>query len=342
MPTCLECHNKVNRKIKNSSIDCATCKRIFHGKCVNMTSEDIEMLYVLHKKWNCCTCIKKAKKNRLSNADESIIKVTENVIIESDPRHTMQNNNNIDINVSTDDCDDYNLNDVGVNMIDDSVNGKTNTLSDFDVQKEFMALDSSNMESNIKLIYLQLKENSIFFKQLITTLRKENVSLKNRVEYLENRIDVYEQNLLKPCIDMVGVPSCDNEKCAETVLKVLNAGLDVNLNEDSIVKCYRIKENPDKIFVEFESRETKNSIIAVARRLKSISSKVLDATSDNKIYINESLTRRRRVLFNRAKVIKDKLKYKYIWIRDGLIMMRKADGDKIKYVRSIGDLENIC
>ena len=80
---------------------------------------------------------------------------------------------------------------------------------------------------------------------------------------------------------------------------------------------------------------------------KKLNSKLLMATTlgDNYgsglIFINDSLTYETRKLYNAAKMVKIDKKFKFLWIKNSTIMMRKREGDRVVFVRSFGDLEKI-
>ncbi|KAG8271835.1 hypothetical protein J6590_054665 [Homalodisca vitripennis] len=60
------------------------------------------------------------------------------------------------------------------------------------------------------------------------------------------------------------------------------------------------------------------------------------------IYINESLSPGRRRLLNAAREKKSEKHYTYLWIRGGKILMRKAEGEPVKVVTSLADLDKLA
>ena len=61
--------------------------------------------------------------------------------------------------------------------------------------------------------------------------------------------------------------------------------------------------------------------------------------SPQKIYINESLTRRNKSLLNRCMEIKKEQKYRFLWTKYGKILMRKDGDSPVITITSVKDLE---
>lgn len=60
-----------------------------------------------------------------------------------------------------------------------------------------------------------------------------------------------------------------------------------------------------------------------------------------KIYVNEHLTKRNQDLHRMTKAMKEKYQYKYVWVRDCKIFVRKNETARVYVVRNEKDLERI-
>lgn len=72
--------------------------------------------------------------------------------------------------------------------------------------------------------------------------------------------------------------------------------------------------------------------------------KKTDGTVDQNlrhIYINEWLSSNKKILLTTAKKKQRELKYRFLWVRRGSIMMRAQTGSEVKYIKSIDDLNNL-
>lgn len=309
MSVCNVCNIKTNRSDIN--ISCNLCSGLFHGVCVSLNKTEIEFLKKQRKPWICTPCNNQRRQDRLSINDETVCVL---------PKHG-----------ST--ADIHNITNAN---IDDVV---------------FPLVAESEQVPSLKEILIQLKQNSLSMEKRfdsldkamvrIDELIKENAVLKNRISSLEVKLDRVEQLSLNNSVEIVGLPLIQDEKLIKNaVMSLVKVGLKYSCDNDAIVDCFRVKNNisnkPGKVIVRFKNSDTKSDILSASRKTK-LSSKIID-NSDNVIYINQRITKFKRDLFVKAKEIKLKLKYKYLWMRDATIMMRKLDGGRINYINSLADL----
>ena len=156
---------------------------------------------------------------------------------------------------------------------------------------------------------------------------------------------------------MVGVSNVQKLDNTTLARKVFSDCLNVNISVDQIQNCYSKKINKpstsgnnitgsasqEVLCVRFFADSSKKLIM---QKKKSNSNRLLASTlganyGNGSIYINDSLTSDTKKLYNAAKKVKIDKKYKYLWIRNATILMRKREGDRVVVVRSFGDLENI-
>ena len=110
---------------------------------------------------------------------------------------------------------------------------------------------------------------------------------------------------------------------------------------EDISVTHRIKDtgcrNPD-ILVKFLSKRKRNELLR-ASKVKSKKTKL--TTSDigfpgecKNIYIDENLTSYRSFLFRSARRSKEVNHYKYVWIRNGNVYMRKDENNPVLLIKS--------
>lgn len=63
--------------------------------------------------------------------------------------------------------------------------------------------------------------------------------------------------------------------------------------------------------------------------------------SKGKIFVNERLTKSKKALFTQARAAKKNKKYKYVWISNADILVRKNESSKITKIKSSQDIENL-
>lgn len=62
-------------------------------------------------------------------------------------------------------------------------------------------------------------------------------------------------------------------------------------------------------------------------------------STDSKIYVNERLTKNRRTLFSKTKLACKDKPYKYVWVNNVEIMVKKDDGGKTIRIKSENDID---
>ena len=62
---------------------------------------------------------------------------------------------------------------------------------------------------------------------------------------------------------------------------------------------------------------------------------------EQNIYINESISGYTRQLFNAARRIKVTKQYKFLWVKDSTVLMRRSEGGAVVRIRRNEDLLNL-
>lgn len=152
---------------------------------------------------------------------------------------------------------------------------------------------------------------------------------------------------------MHGVPEILNENIYESVLKVCNIGLKLNVQKNDIKKCFRVKSkqhnsnpndtkrNKSKVVVIFDRKSNKDLILKNWRESKNLLAKNCGFDESNKVYIQETLSMYKKTLLFKTKELKNNGSVKYVWVRDGSIMVRKEEGGVIVHINTIFDLDKI-
>ena len=103
----------------------------------------------------------------------------------------------------------------------------------------------------------------------------------------------------------------------------------VPLTEDDIQACHRTStKDTAPIIVKFKHRPDRNQLMEARKKSKDITKvdlgfELKDANGKGKIFINESLTHRNKVLFRKAREKKVELNFEYVWTHNSKIFIRK-------------------
>lgn len=189
------------------------------------------------------------------------------------------------------------------------------------------------------------------FKEKIKELDKKNTDLVNRNKHLERRLEAqeqrlneYEQKALKKVVEIQGIPTRDKE-----ILSDIAGGLASKLQrkpeEVKEVKRMPTKEGkPGILHIKLQNEELKKQWVNAAREISLHVADVVpgcDATmKKDKIFVRQAITPQAKNLLWKAK---QELKetYKYIWCREGRVLLRKNDNAKVIVLRSESDIKNL-
>ncbi|KOB52049.1 Uncharacterized protein OBRU01_26608 [Operophtera brumata] len=189
------------------------------------------------------------------------------------------------------------------------------------------------------------------FKEKIKELEKKNIDLNNKnkhlelhMQALEQRANESEQKVLSKVLEIQGIPSAENENIME-VSKVLARKLQVSV--DHIKTAKRMPTKPGKpafIQIKLCDEEKTSEWVAAARSANLISSDIVshlpEKDARTKIFVRKALTHHYK---NLLWVAKQELKdtYKYVWCKDGRVLARKSDKERITIIRCAADVKNL-
>lgn len=293
-----------------SVIQCGKCKGIAHTICVNLTKDEVRFYIEEERQWSCPQCAKNETSTRYMSPEPG---TSDNLIMSAIREVTMK----------------------------------------LDIQKTDILCVISKLEKRLDLFMETVKK--------VEALSQENLVLKKSVSVLEGKLCNIEQQMRETSIDIVGVPLStqgnESESIKDIVLNVLNTGFEMNLNEMNIVDCYRLYPKTNKnnvsnaptpnntpvISVKLSSTHIKNTIFRNKSKMKkNLNTKtILGTKTESQIFVNESLCPNRRTLFNKARSVMKELKYKYVWIKHGVVLMKKNDESEVRIINSLDDISKL-
>lgn len=306
-------------RTEKDKIKCGQCKDMYHAKCVNLTA--VELQHIAGKPWSCSKCLKMKRLNR---------SLTEG-----------------DISVSNVDSFDYTDAFVTEPLTLDRVKVLiSDCLKEFIVQMDEKISNSllpisANLASNNELLK-ELQKTIASQNETIKCLRSENVELKHKVIKLSSEFDDLEQYSRRECIEIHGVPEARNENL-QKLFQDVGKAIKFKKGYEAVSCCHRLKKRNNQatpgIIVKFTRREDAEDFIQLKKDKGVLTTRDIGLTGANHIFINASLTAKRRVLFGKARQLVKAAKIKYLWVdRAGRIKARVVDGGPVSVIQSDDDL----
>lgn len=313
MVKCAKCVKLINKK--NPGLQCTKCSKWLHGACASLSTDQLSTLFATESAdWKCRACTGNAKPKRISfimpNAE-----------------------------------DDENTD--GDNEQQPSTNPKEKIVLEIRREvRDVVRSELQNLQSILQFYSDKVDEYELKMKDYenqCTELKNTCKNLVLRNEVLEQKVNNIEQNLLCNYVEIYGAP--EQEK--EDVISMTNMlCTKINQNPKDIVKAYRKKAsragpatNKKSPIVVLLSDGRRNQWLEAAKNTN-ISAKDLGQTEESKIILRESLTPNTAFLLWKAKtLLKDPDLCKYVWCKNGAVLVRKTDKEKARIIRSVLDIE---
>ncbi|CAH2095044.1 unnamed protein product [Euphydryas editha] len=100
-------------------------------------------------------------------------------------------------------------------------------------------------------------------------------------------------------------------------------------------------KKPKPIVVKFLCRWKKDDFLAQVKKLKLKCSDIGFSSNDNFIYFNDHLTSKNKVLLQSVKKSAKEKGYRYVWVKNCCIMVRRNDTSPVLHIINVNDLKKI-
>lgn len=207
----------------------------------------------------------------------------------------------------------------------------------------------SSQYDDIKQRFDKQQEEIKGFQQENEYLKTEISRLMNEVRSYKNINNDLEQYTRRDCLEIKGIPQQAGED-TDHIVKTLGTKMGIELNEDDISISHRLpaprqalQNKEPAIIVKFVRRNTRDKFYAARKQLRGKTTHDLgfSRVAENTIYISESLTKQNRMLFNQCLDTRKKLRYKFIWTKNGKIYMRENEEMQAILISSDKDLQKL-
>jgi hypothetical protein len=315
------CKLSITRAVKEKIV-CGDCKNYFHWPCVRLSASDVE---ASGRDWICDLCTKSRGSRKAASHSTPVT-----------PASSVGSGVVASLDMAT---IERMLSDLRSDIISSLLTGQNKIASDLDNLNKIVSLKS---DENIALVE---KQNEIISNQqvLLDSLKKENLTLREKVSELTQKLDDSEQYSRRNCVEVFGIP----QKNGEDVVKIvqdIGKSLRIDVSPSSIDVCHRLKKRnglpTPGLIVKFLRTSDALAFLEARRGVRTLSARSLGFQEDNQVYINPSLTENRRRLFGMARVLRRDGKIKHLWVDwAGRVKARKIDGGEVHLLRSESDLK---
>lgn len=208
--------------------------------------------------------------------------------------------------------------------------------------------------SSINLCHTQLLEIKKEMSDLVSSIKscqddiqklyRENTLMTKEIEECKTRIADLEQYSRCNMIEISGVPERNPENLLN-VLSEIGRHLDIDVDKKFVDIIHRVssrnptRKQPGTILVKFLKKSDKEQFLTRARIKRGLSAIKLGFDTDNQIYINDNLSFHYRKLHATARELRKINVLKYVWFKNGKLLVRETDGSEAVIIKSLADLD---
>lgn len=217
------------------------------------------------------------------------------------------------------------------------------------LEKLFQEISDFRQESNKRIDELkaicseQRKDIDKCFDD-IDGIKRENEVLRKTVSSLQQDINTIQQYSRKNTVDIQGIPESRSEVILQEVQKVAKA-LRFDLKSEMVDAVHRLSGGNSSrsrgVILKFVRRIDCDEFLRLAKVKNGFPASSLGFESENRVYVNPSLSQQNReLLFLARKAARDGA-VKYAWYQNGRVLIRKKEGQPAIVVSSKEQLRNI-
>lgn len=201
----------------------------------------------------------------------------------------------------------------------------------------------------------EFNQKLVKFEETSKTVDKINhevQDLKNDCLLLRSEIEFLQQQARSNNVEICGVPERNGEDLL-AIVKTISDTFNHNLITSDIEEAKRVirySKNdsvklPKNIIIKFKSKISKDNFMQVVRnnKLKKITTKDIysNVANEEPVYINEHLSPYYKVLFKHAREFCVTYKYRFCWVKDSKILIKKTDVSRTVHVTNENVLQKL-
>ncbi|XP_046666466.1 uncharacterized protein LOC124358216 [Homalodisca vitripennis] len=189
-----------------------------------------------------------------------------------------------------------------------------------------------------------LREENRVTKRELSEVKKRLVRSEDDVKSLTERLNDLDQYGRRVNLEIQGVPvrgeKLEDEK-TEDVVRDLAGEINVPYVPEQIHKLHRLQrrndDRPPAIMIQFMTSTARDTWLLAGKKAR-----LSDKSSGQKIYFNENLTYFFKGLLKEAKSRARIHNHRFVWFKNGKIMVKKNEEDRnIIVIKTLDDINKI-
>lgn len=344
-----------DNSVSGDQVYCLLCDITFHKECLLASNyQDINFT----SDWKCPECLLKINKNRKKDNtpvrsityDETNVtkRNTKRVALSSPPVNTCC--------VTRDDVREIVKEVIRDELRQITSSIKTSISNVLTTELKNLKSEITEIKESMNFINCQyedfLKEHESN-KEHINELRENNSTIQCTLDNFTSQINSLEQRARSNNLEIQCVPENKRENLLSIVMKLSDV-IGSNISIDNISNCTRVAKSnrtshrPRNIIVQFVSPRMRDEVLASvikfnkSNQQNKLNTGHLGYEGEKKaIFVSEHLSPTNKALHAAARSKAKELGYKYVWVRNGRIFMRKDDQSDLITINSITTLDKL-
>lgn len=369
---CAGCLDTITGK---ESLKCCLCKSRYDLSCINMQNKTYHLMDQDQKStWKCPEC--HCKQSKTDNTNTPVRPVNNPSNANQPASNQLGSNTLLTRNISPEACN-VTLRKKKSEPLSTPKNSDQyvteSTLRDIIKQELTTALKSSINElvtDQLKRIQGEIAEFKVsfgFFNEyfedfkkrfeekdaVINQLRVDNTNLQQSYNELATRLCIVEQNMRESNVEISGLPENKSENLVNTLQKLAKVtGTDLGDSEilqvTRVAKLNKESDRPRTVIAKLRSPRQRDSLLAAVidfnkkhpqDKLNSLHLGI--AGNQVPVFVSEHLCPTSKQLHAATRKTAKEMSYKFVWIRNGRIFVRKDVSSKSIYIRDQDSLKQI-
>lgn len=200
--------------------------------------------------------------------------------------------------------------------------------------------------------YEEIKADLDIKTTIIKDLKVDNEMLKTTVTDLSRRLNMVEQNAREANVEINGIPEHKTENLVKTMEQIIKAVNAHNVSVEDVIHVTRVAklnrgdERPRTVVAKLRTPRHRDEILAAVTKFnKKQSNDKLSSHhlgiggARSPIYVSEHLSPVNKAIHAAARIKAKELGYKFTWVRNGRIFIRKDEGSEFLLVRGMESLK---
>ncbi|XP_047995119.1 uncharacterized protein LOC125233238 [Leguminivora glycinivorella] len=228
-------------------------------------------------------------------------------------------------------------------------------LSGFEKTTNKYSQECASIKSDVtKLLNLDVET-----KTKLSTLEKDLSDAKVNISSLTDQLRTKEQQGRLNNLEISGVTFNKGENLYN-ILNAIASKVNFSLSPNDVDYIHRVRrypqqnQNPDSndasklssdtpnIIVRFTQRKRKNDLLASVRARRGLTTADLGLDGPARpVFVNDHLAPQNKILYSQARKMGREMGYKYIWLNDCKIFLRKNDNSKVLHISRVDDISKI-